>query len=46
MSDEALQTGGFPWIMTVVFLPLAGALLLLLINTTAHHTIRWVALAV
>ena len=46
MSDVALQTGGFPWLTTVVFLPLAGALLLLLVDRTAHHTIRWIALAV
>ncbi len=41
-----LQTGGFPWLTAIVFLPLAGALLLLLVNRTAHHLIRWIALAV
>lgn len=46
MSDVILQTGGFPWLTTVVFLPLAGAFLLLLVNQSAHHTIRWVALSV
>ncbi|MBI5777030.1 MAG: NADH-quinone oxidoreductase subunit M, partial [Nitrospirae bacterium] len=46
MSDVILQTGGFPWLTTIVFLPLAGALLLMLVNKTAHHTIRWIALAV
>jgi len=45
MSDVALQTGGFPWLTTIVFLPLAGALLLLLVDKTAHHVIRWIALA-
>jgi NADH-quinone oxidoreductase subunit M len=46
MSDVTLQTGGFPWLTTVVFLPLAGAFLLLLVNKTSHHMIRWVALSV
>jgi NADH-quinone oxidoreductase subunit M len=46
MGDVILQTGGFPWLTTIVFLPLAGAMLLLLVNKTAHHTIRWIALAV
>jgi NADH-quinone oxidoreductase subunit M len=46
MSDVALQTGGFPWLTTVVFLPLAGAFLLMLVNKTSLHTIRWIALAV
>jgi len=46
MSDVMLQTGGFPWLTTVVFLPLAGTLLLLFVDKAAHHTIRWIALTV
>ena len=44
MSDAMLQTGGFPWLTTIVFLPLVGVLLLLLANKAAHQTIRWIAL--
>lgn len=46
MSDAMLQTGGFPWLTTIVFLPLVGVLLLLFVNKAAHQTIRWIALGV
>jgi NADH-quinone oxidoreductase subunit M len=46
MSDAMLQTGGFPWLTTIVFLPLVGVLLLLAVNKAAHQTIRWIALGV
>jgi NADH-quinone oxidoreductase subunit M len=43
MSDAALQISGFPWLTAVVFLPLAGAVLLFFVKDAA---VPWTALAV
>jgi NADH-quinone oxidoreductase subunit M len=42
MSDVSVQSGGFPWLSLVIFLPLAGAAALFLVRETA---VRWTALA-
>jgi NADH-quinone oxidoreductase subunit M len=46
MSELMLKAGGFPWLSAVVFLPLAGALVLLPVNKAAHQAIRGIALAI
>jgi len=43
MSDVMLHTSGFPWLTAVVFLPLAGAVLLFFVKDAA---VRWTALTV
>lgn len=43
MSEATLQTTGFPWLTAIVFLPLAGALLVLFIK---ESLVRWTALIV
>jgi NADH-quinone oxidoreductase subunit M len=43
MSEASLQNGGFPWLTAVVFLPLAGTILLFFLKDAA---VRWVALGV
>jgi len=43
MSDEMVQSGGFPWLTVVVFVPLAGAILLFLLKEAA---VRWTVLTV
>jgi NADH-quinone oxidoreductase subunit M len=43
MTEVIPHNGGFPWLTVVVFLPLAGALLLFLLREGA---VRWAALAV
>src|SRR5437867_8731246 len=43
MTDPTLHISGFPWLTAVVFLPLAGAVLLFFVKEAA---VRWTALAV
>jgi NADH-quinone oxidoreductase subunit M len=43
MSDVSVNSGGFPWLTLVVFLPLAGAAVLFFVKEAA---VRWTALAV
>ena len=43
MSELTIQTGGFPWLTAVVFLPLAGAAALFFIK---ESQVRWTAFAV
>jgi len=43
MTDAATASGGFPWLTLIVFLPLAGATGLMLVQDTMA---RWVALGV
>src|SRR3989475_2232954 len=43
MSDPTIQTTGFPWLTAVVFLPLAGAVMLFFVK---ESLVRWTALVV
>jgi len=43
MSDLTIQSNGFPWLTAIVFLPLAGTVLLFFLKDAA---VRWVALGV
>jgi len=43
MSDVSLQSGGFPWLSLIIWLPLLGAAVLFAVRET---TARWVALGV
>src|SRR5881396_137116 len=43
MSDQTIQTTGFPWLTAVVFLPLAGAVMLFFVK---ESLVRWTALVV
>lgn len=43
MSDVSLQSGGFPWLSLIIWLPLLGAVTLFAVR---EHTARWVALGV
>src|SRR5262250_44564 len=43
MSDVSLQSGGFPWLSLIIWLPLLGAIALFAVRET---TARWVALGV
>src|SRR5881628_3972644 len=43
MSELTIQTTGFPWLTAVVFLPLAGAVMLFFVK---ESLVRWTALIV
>src|SRR5688572_31757259 len=43
MSELTTQTTGFPWLTAVVFLPLAGAVMLFFVK---ESLVRWAALVV
>src|SRR5436309_6585449 len=43
MTDPTIQTTGFPWLTAVVFLPLAGAVMLFFVK---ESLVRWTALVV
>ena len=43
MSDVSLQTGGFPWLSLIIWLPLLGAVALFAFK---EATARWVALGI
>ena len=43
MSELTIQTTGFPWLTAVVFLPLAGAVMLFFVK---ESLVRWTALVV
>lgn len=43
MSDASIQSGGFPWLTAVVFLPLAGAIAVVFVKRTAVRMTALVA---
>ncbi|MBI5853922.1 MAG: NADH-quinone oxidoreductase subunit M [Nitrospirae bacterium] len=46
MNDLVLQTGAFPWITAIVFLPILGILLLFAVGKSRDRAMKWIAFLV